>query len=196
MDTKVKYRNCAVKKTRQARPIQIADSVVPFDRVDVKAVNAVFHKSLVGHVLIALNQSNRPVCAWRDLDCIVPIKSKRVPDASYFRTILTSLDPQTLYLNDGQLLRPLRSDSTGKLYNIHRYSDTLNGLLDRLKQLELEKQRLADIERAKCRDVLPTYQWLLSIDPSLTRTEYRKFCSNIHKGNKNNSINSRARRKQ
>lgn len=117
---------------RNARNINIAISAIPLCKIDTKCVNAIFHKSLTGNILIGLNSNNLPVIAWRDINGIVPIRAKIVKSTS-FREIINRLHPKCLYLNDGETLRPL---STLKYDSLKMYTD--KNLLEILKDLKIE----------------------------------------------------------
>ncbi|ATZ81511.1 LEF-3 [Drosophila innubila nudivirus] len=117
---------------RNARNINIAISAIPLCKLDTKCVNAIFHKSLTGNILIGLNSNNLPVIAWRDINGIVPIRAKIVK-SSAFREIINRLHPKCLYLNDGEALRPL---STLKYDSLKMYTD--KNLLEILKDLKIE----------------------------------------------------------
>lgn len=117
---------------RNARNINIAISAIPLCKIDTKCVNAIFHKSLTGNILIGLNSNNLPVIAWRDINGIVPIRAKIVKSTS-FREIINRLHPKCLYLNDGETLRPL---ATLKYDSLKLYTD--KNLLEILKDLKIE----------------------------------------------------------
>lgn len=96
----------SISTSRRVRPFNIATSTIAFAKTDRQCMNMLFHKSVLGHILIALNKYNQPVNAWRDIDGIVPIRSAVVA-SSRFRELLLQYKPKCLYLNDGSLLKPL-----------------------------------------------------------------------------------------
>lgn len=179
-----KKKEVAVNTDRACRSIDIASSAIPLDRKDMKCVNAIFHTSIIGHLLIALNKSNRPVCAWCDIDAIVPIKCKIIQSTLQFRSIINSIKPKCLYLNDGSLLAPMRYDQSKEPYNISPYTGTLPQLLKRLADEESIRETMANAKHANVADSIPTYETLLALDSTLTKSDYRKFCKNIQRLNR------------
>ncbi|AYP97946.1 LEF-3 [Mauternbach virus] len=224
---KIKQELLAERKTRN---FNFAISAIPLCKTDTKCVNAIFHKSFHGNILIGLNSCNLPVIAWRDIDGIVPIRAKIVKTSS-FHSIIDELQPKCLYLNDGESLRPL---STLKCDSLQRYTD--KNLLEILKdiQLGINKQHsnvesditfnilddssrrsnsksnningndndnddnvdsfdggcintniisnnpinttAATISTKNIIDKPPTFRELQSMEPDITRREYKKFC--------------------
>lgn len=167
MATVVNYKKTqSIDKARSIRPINVAHSLIPIGRRDNNAIeNVLFHKSLSGHVLIALNNLNEPVVAWRDIDAIVPIKSSLVLDLNKFKQVIVSLKPKKVYLNDGVLL--------GKLSHCELIVYSNKTLLQILKDIKIEKQT---IKRA---NNVPTFKDMQILEPNITRREYNKFCKSL-----------------
>lgn len=157
-----------VEKTRNARPINVAHSLIPVGKNgnDKTIKNVLFHKNLSGHILIGLNNLNEPVTAWRDIDAIVPIKSTLVIDSSKFKQIVSNLNPTRVYLNDGVLLGPLKHCS------LMVYSNKT--LLQILADIKIERQ--TDIKKD---NNIPTYKDMQILEPHITRREYNKFCKSL-----------------
>lgn len=118
MMASIKKMKFEVNATRNVRNINIANSAIPLCKDNRDCVNALFYKSLNGNLLIALNAANQPVRAWRDICGIVPIRSKVIP-STRFRKILCELEPKILYLNDGELLKPLPTCKSAQLATVN-----------------------------------------------------------------------------
>lgn len=181
--TKTTVRTVEVQKTRTMRAVDMAGLAIPFDRDDPVAVAAVFHKSFVGNVLVALNKSNRPVAAWRDIDGIVPIKSKLIK-SEHFESVLRRLKPNILYLNNG-----LGITSILNLQKLHVYDDqTLVQILDEIRNANLLNDRNAANNYKEL-----SYQDMLQLDSTLTRREYNKL---VRRSNSNISSSSSSNKLQ
>lgn len=150
-----------VTKERLPRSTNIATRAIPWDRTDTVAVYAIFHKSFRGSVLVALNANYKPVNAWRDIECFIPIKSKLIR-REHFENVIQLLKPKKLYLNDGQ-------DIAGVLKNqpIHVYStQTLTHILSEIQDLNVKtEESYTEL----------SYAEMKSLDPTLTRREYNKL---------------------
>nr|AKH40371.1 putative lef-3 [Kallithea virus] len=128
------YRKLKTELTNQRniRNINIAQTIIPLSKTDRVSVNAVMHKSLNGNILIGLNKSNMPTQAWRDIDGILPIRSKLIK-SDKIRSVVASIRPRHLYLNDGELLRPISTLDIGQL---HLYTDKT--LMDVLHDIKMD----------------------------------------------------------
>lgn len=190
--TKTTIRTVEVLKSRTSRAVDMAGSAIPFDRNDQIAVSAVFHKSFIGNVLVALNAANRPVAAWRDIDGIVPIKSKLVKSVN-FENIVRRLKPKTLYVNDGELLRNILNEQDLHVYN----NQTLVQILDEIHaKYTMSKATVfsgaaswqpnqQQPNNQKTNNSITTkdlsYSEMKMLDPTLTRREYNKIACNINR---------------
>lgn len=170
--TKVNIQKIEVKKSRKNRPINMAASMIPFDRDDVIAVNAIFHKSFMGHVLIAVNKSNRPVVAWCDVNGIVPIKSRLVTNRDQFVEILKRLQPKTLYLNNGEVIASALHQYTLSVYNNETLLDILNRIEVQPQQSTYGTFKLAH-RHSDTKDL--TFAEMKALDATLTRREYNNI---------------------
>lgn len=138
-----------------------------------KTHNIILHKSLYGYVLIALNILNEPIKAWRDIDGIIPIKSKLV-DKSKFQSILKDLccsdKINTVYLNDGQPIKAyLREHRNLK---ISYYNNSLIEIINDLQREQVTKTRNKQNKNKQQQKDIPTYNSLLQLDPTITKKEY------------------------
>jgi hypothetical protein len=180
--SKTFVRNIEVKTCRKNRAINIATSIIPLDRDDLVAVDAIFHKSFMGHVLVAINKAHRPVASWCDVVGILPIKS-RVVKQNQFVDIIGRLKPKTLYLNNGELLKSILNQ-----YILHIYND--ESLIEILQQLSIENPETCDadpnnvcasgnIEKYQINSSSTTMDMTFAdmkvLDPTLTRREYTKI---------------------
>lgn len=199
-------RSVEVQKSRAARAVDMAGLAVPFDREDSVAVDAIFHKSFCGNVLVAINASRRPVAAWRDIDGVVSIKSKLIKRA-HFESIVRRLKPRTLYLNNGELLTNVLQEGQQNIYVYD--SQTLVQILDEIRLTNTAKSTPSNAgsngnnrisSNSNCavgcddgnKDL--SYQAMRELDPTLTRREYNKLinlsCGSRNKNNQHISSNS------
>lgn len=122
-------KNVEVSRARKQRPIEIAQSLIPLARQNNEVgeiTMAIFHKSMYGHVLIALNNQYQAVNAWSDVKGILPIKCRLIKNAKLFPIILRKLQPQLLYLNDAEILKPLPNECQLKPYHNRNLLDVIN----------------------------------------------------------------------
>lgn len=142
-----------------------------------KTHNIILHKSLYGYILIALNALNEPIKAWRDIDGIIPIKSKLV-DKSKFQCILKDLccsdKINAVYLNDGQPIKTyLREHRNLKIIY---YNKSLIEIITDLQREEIPKIHKESNKQSKNKPQqqkdIPTYKSLLKLDPTITKKEY------------------------
>lgn len=189
-------KNVEVSKARNKRPIDIAHSLIPMTKLTNdggKITTVVFHKSMYGHVLIALNEKNKAVNAWSDVKGIIPIKSHFISNTCKFTTILKSLKPQTLYLNDCELIHSIPNQCMIKPY----CNKNLLALLDELHEIEKlqtaqnntdnKVQTNYNVNKLKndkshiddCN--IPSFNDMKIMEPTITRKQYKHFRQNIIK---------------
>lgn len=155
----------------------MAAAIIPLDRNDSVAVHAIFHKSFIGHVLIAINKSHRPVAAWCDVAGIVPIKSRFIKQ-NQFVDIISRLKPQKLYLNNGELISSVLQE-----HELHIYNN--ESLIEILQRLEIKKSSSVEAimpsttanNNTKSSQTSSdlTFADMKILDPTLTRREYKKI---------------------
>lgn len=195
----VTKRSVEVSRARKSRPIDIAHSLIPMHKQNNdsnRVIYAIFHKSMYGHVLIALNTEYQAINAWSDIKGIIPIKSRFVSNCQKFASILQSLRPQVLYLNDGEILQPIPSYCQLRPY----FNKNLLVLLNELRQtsdLAIKKRETTPLPcttsvlsipvvanaKANTRHKvynnetykIPTFNDMKIMDPTITRKQYKVF---------------------
>lgn len=182
--TKIQTRSVDYEsvRIRKARAINIAHSFIPLSKNNVRIVNVLFHKNLEGFVMIGLNEFNEPVKAWCNIDGIVPIQ-RHIVKIDQFCGILKRLDPQTVYLNDGELLKPVLCNRKLVVY----HGKTLREILDEIKvsprvtcngnnnRASKKSSPTNNVDGYK----VPTFEEMLKLDPTLTRRQYKIFYSKM-----------------
>lgn len=188
--TKIQTRSVDYEsmKIRNARAINIAHSFIPLSKSNVQIVNVLFHKNLEGFVMIGLNKFNEPVKAWCNIDGIVPIH-RHIVKIGQFCNILNRLDPQTVYLNDGELLKPFLCNHKLVVY----HSKTLREILDDIKispQVTCNNVAKSSFtKKSSTRNTnnvvdddsykVPTFEEMVNLDPTLTKRQYKIFYSKM-----------------
>lgn len=156
--------------SRNDRPVNFAYTSIPLQRG--AAVNCLLHKHMNGYLLIALNKRNQPVRAWRDCDGIYPIRSCKT-DTERIAEIVVRINPDTLYMNDGEPLARLFSNAT--VHKNTRVEPYGGSLLDQLSRVLREHGdgRGAEDEYTTDAQTNISFQDALGLDPNITYTEYR-----------------------
>lgn len=166
-----------VSKARNNRPIDIAHSLIPMmTSVNNNQIEAILlHKSLFGYVLITLNARYQPLHAWSDIKGIIPIKCRRVTSSEKFSTIVRSLNPKILYLNDGEVLKSIPSTCTIQAY----HNKTLLDILHDLQQKYSQTLDSLAVDNKINSNNIPSYKDMQIMDPSMTRKQYKQFKNKI-----------------
>lgn len=194
----VSKKNYEVSRARNHRPIHIAQSLIPMNSYvrnattmttssslpplplqssssssyrssDNTIESAIFHKSMYGHVLIVLNDKCHPINAWSDIQGIIPIKCRRIKDLQKFSTLVQSIKPKVLYLNDGEILKSI--PQTCKLQAYH--NKTLLNILEELQQQSIKVA--SDAAAQLTTNNIPSFEDMQIMDPTITRKDYKKF---------------------
>lgn len=165
---KVTKASATIPKTRKSRPIAVSEDKTFFDRLDTKPVNILYHKSNEGYRLIFLNKCNKPIRCWSNIGGISTIKASLVK-TTRFDQLLRTINPKTLYLNDGE---HLDLDDI----NISVYSN--KNIYEILAEIEIQpKSNNSNKNNNTINEnkPYPTYEVMLSFDPTMTKTDYNKF---------------------
>jgi len=176
-----------VSTVRNNRPVNIAQSIIPVgkNRTDSKIYAMIFHKSFYGYILIALNSNYKCMQAWSDVVGILPIKAKKITNLANFRTLIMKSKPIELYLNDGELLKPINfiEPTNVKVY----CNKTFITLLDELQRVYQENVSNSIANKKENKNLLnthlniPTFEDMLIMDPTITAKEYRIFYNQLVK---------------
>lgn len=171
MFAKEKRVRIAIPTARKLRATNIASLSMPMKKSSNKSEkNAIFHTSHSGSVLMLLNHLNQPVKAWTNVHGFMPHTATFV-DKSRFRSILKTLNPVTLYCNNGEPIKPIDE------FNVVMYTGkSLDTLLNEIEVKEVKE----DKHSVKIQDV-PSYETMKSMDSGMTRKEYEAFCAKYNK---------------
>lgn len=167
MYAKQKRIKMGIPKSRKARAVNIATFSMPMSKVGSNKgqKHAIFHTSLSGSVLMLLNHLKQPVRAWTDVAGFMPHEATLV-DKTRFTKILRSLNPATLYCNNGKPIEPIDG------YNVVMYTDkSLDTLLK-----EIEEKPIESSVNDGTSEGIPSFEFMKSMDEKMTRKEYEAFC--------------------
>lgn len=164
----MKEKYVQVSKGRIDRPKNIAMTAMPIRKENSKdeCISVIFHRSLKGSVMLALNKVNQIIRCWSDVDGVLPIKAKYIPTERFGKQ-LSSLKPKVLHLNDGSLLQPFPRDMMISLYE----GKTLNCLLEELQKNTSFVKPTRDESDSTC----ISFEDMKIMDPTMTQDEYVVF---------------------
>ncbi|KAG8362554.1 lef-3 [Fopius arisanus] len=157
-----------ISNKRKLRSTDIGQMFIPLRAKSKKLDSLIFHKHMEGFVMISLNEKHEPLRAWTNQKAFMPIRCTFVNDVSQFRSLLVTLKPRIIHLNDGEPLAPLAG------YNISLYSNI--SLSDKLSLLR--KQQNETNQPVGIKTKIPSYKSIKSLDPSITFADY-KYIYNI-----------------
>lgn len=161
-----------IPKTRNKREVSVAHWRYTMDKHNKTPVNALYHKTSAGHILVALNKFNKPVRAWCDFNGIAAIKMVQVSSEKFSNIIDCTIKPKILYLNDGEHLHCL-DNKTKVVY-------TNSNLYEILKELEENtKQEKHTDNKQNSLGNIPSYADMKILEPQMTHAQYKRFIKQL-----------------
>lgn len=180
----IKIKKVANNVQRNKRSIPIAEKAIPLNYCkDYKCEIAIFHKCMVGVLLVALNEFGEPIQAWTNVTGYKPIRCSifnlkynvnyestfTIQETSTtfknnpFNNKLLHLKPKSIYCNDMSFI------DVSVFTNITPYSDLqLSEILAKLKKPKTKPVLDEAI-------VVPTFNSMKFFQPEMTHEEYEKF---------------------
>ena len=131
--------------------------------------SVVLHKSFYGYTIVGLNNKNEPIQAWCDItNCILPMRHTKIKTEN-IRNKIYNLTPKILYLNNGEILKPLT-------LKFELYTSNLVTLLDTLKSKNKSNDKIQDVDIKKITNTdIPSFEIIRELDSSMTLKEYNVF---------------------
>lgn len=178
---KIVNQGCDVKRNKRA--IAIAEKAIPLNYCKhYECEIAIFHKCMVGVLLVALNELGEPIQAWTNVTGFKPIKcsilnleyhnfeSFTIKETNIkfknnpFNNKLLYLKPKLLYCNDTSFI------DISIFTNIISYSEMqLSDILAKVK-----KPKMKSISNELLVEV-PSFECMNFLQPGITHKEYEKF---------------------